>query len=469
MRHPIQLVPVIVGFVVGCFASASAVRTLPTIMSDQSVACVACHESEMAGLVKEWRHSRHFGADVGCYECHAADAKDADAVDHNGFTIGVVVSPKDCSKCHETEFTQFEASHHANAGMILGSLDNMLGEVVESPVAANNGCKQCHGSVIKINDDRSLDAATWPNAGMGRINPDGSKGSCAACHGRHSFDVALARRPENCGKCHLGPDHPQKEIYEESKHGIAYFANIERMNLHSASWVVGVDYSAAPTCATCHMSATKDLPLTHDVGERISWTLRPPVSQKIDAAAIAAATKVKPWEKRRDDMKSVCANCHAPGYVGNFYHQYDGMVTAYNDKFAKPATAIYTKLRSTGLLTSDIDFDEELEWTYYYLWHHQGRRARMGTAMLAPDYTQWHGMFEVADQFYMKFIPQVRELIEKSKAAGGEKATAAREVEKLVMATLDGDDHRWFTGKEPPEVKAARRNAAEEFRKRYAP
>ena len=26
---------------------------------------------------------------------------------------------------------------------------------------------------------------------------------------------AQARQPETCGKCHLGPDHPQKEIYEE--------------------------------------------------------------------------------------------------------------------------------------------------------------------------------------------------------------------------------------------------------------
>ncbi len=29
-------------------------------------------------------------------------------------------------------------------------------------------------------------------------SPDGSRGSCAACHGRHSFSSALARQPENC-------------------------------------------------------------------------------------------------------------------------------------------------------------------------------------------------------------------------------------------------------------------------------
>ena len=169
---------------------------------------------------------------------------------------------------HEEELAQTLAKVQSDVSERI--LDEWHQTELTSIEAVLNGCKQCHGSVIKVNEDGSLDAETWPNTGMGRINPDGSKGACSACHSRHSFDVALARQPENCGKCHLGPDHPQKEIYEESKHGIAYYANIDRMNLRSSSWVVGIDYSAAPTCATCHMSPTSELPLTHDVGDRIS-------------------------------------------------------------------------------------------------------------------------------------------------------------------------------------------------------
>lgn len=446
---------------------AFAERTVPSQLSEESASCIECHEDAMPGMVKEWRYSRHYAADVGCYECHAAAETDTDAFEHNGFNIAVIVSPKDCSKCHINEFDQFQASHHADAGQILGSLDNVLGEVIEGPYAAVNGCKQCHGSVIKVNEDKTLDAKTWPNTGMGRINPDGSKGACSACHSRHSFDVALARQPENCGKCHLGPDHPQKEIYEESKHGIAYYANIDRMNLHSSSWVVGIDYSAAPTCATCHMSATKDMPMTHDVGDRISWTLRPPISQKIDASAKAKGIEVKSWENRRSDMKNVCSNCHTSNYVDNFYSQYDGAVNLYNDKFGKPATALYKKVRSAGLISNDIAFDDELEWTYFYLWHHEGRRARMGAAMFAPDYTQWHGFFEVAENFYMKFLPQVVELVEHAKAEGGDKAKAALEVEALIEEILNMDSHKWFTGNEPDAVKKARKEASEEFKKRY--
>ena len=70
-----------------------------------------------------------------------------------------------------------------------------------------------------------IDPDTWPNSGIGRLNPDGSRGTCHACHSRHAFEAKLSRSPENCGKCHMGPDHPQIEIYNESKHGIAFHAN----------------------------------------------------------------------------------------------------------------------------------------------------------------------------------------------------------------------------------------------------
>ncbi|MDF1545495.1 MAG: multiheme c-type cytochrome [bacterium] len=449
-------------------ATASDYRSVPGSLTEASATCIECHEDAMPGLVKEWRYSRHYGANVGCYECHGAEPGDTDAFEHNGYNIAIIVSPKDCANCHKGENEEFQASHHADAGKILGSLDNVLGEVIEGPFAAVNGCKQCHGSIVKVLDDGQLDAATWPNTGMGRLNPDGSKGSCAACHSRHSFDVALARQPENCGKCHLGPDHPQKEIYEESKHGIAYYANIDRMNLESSSWLVGVDYSAAPTCATCHMSATRDLPITHDIGNRISWTLRPPISEKIDAKAIKTGKTVKSWQARRADMQNVCSACHTSSFVENFYTQYDGAVNLYNDKFGKPATALYNKVRGSGLISSDINFDDELEWIYFYLWHHEGRRARMGAAMFAPDYTQWHGFFEVAERFYMEFLPEIKEIIAHAKAEGGEKLAKAEEIEEMIAEILDAPEHRWFTGNEPADVKAARKKAQQEFKERYS-
>ncbi len=252
---------------------------------------------------------------------------------------------------------------------------------------------------MKVLASGKIDPTTWPNTGIGRINPDGSRGACSACHSRHLFSAKVARSPESCGKCHLGPDHPQKEIYDESKHGIAFYANRDRMNLDSRSWVLGKDYSAAPTCATCHMSATADLPVTHDPGERLSWTLRPAVSRKMED-----------WEKKRATMRQVCGNCHDQRFVGAFYTQYDITVDLYNEKFAKPAGELMKKLAAAGKITPNT-FTGKIEWTYFLLWHHEGRRARHGASMMAPDYTQWHGFFEVANRFYNELLPEAEELL----------------------------------------------------------
>ncbi|WP_428776566.1 multiheme c-type cytochrome [Vibrio sp.] len=440
-------------------------------LSDESKECAACHKDKNPSIYAQWGRSKHYGANVGCYECHQASPEDKDAIKHEGYDIAVIVSPKDCSQCHSQEVEEFSASHHANAGKIIGSLDNFLAEVVEGSLTMNgaspaavNGCWQCHGSEVKILENGDLDPATWPNTGIGRINPDGSLGACTACHQRHEFSMVQARRPEACGKCHLGPDHPQKEIYEESKHGINFYANVDRMNLDSSKWIAGEDYDAAPTCATCHMSATRELPVTHDVGNRISWTLRPAVSEKIDAAAKAAGKETKSWEDRRADMQNVCQSCHTKPMIDNFYQQFDSLVNLYNDKFASPGKTLMATLTKEGMLT-ETGFDEEIEWTWFYLWHHEGRRARHGAAMQAPDYVQWHGMFEVAERFYSQMVPQYLEIVEKAEHAGNtEGATRAKAVLEEILSR---PEHAWFSGKEPDEVKRARKEAQAAFKARY--
>jgi hydroxylamine dehydrogenase len=369
----------------------------PVKVSQEGEACIACHEAQSPSFVEEWKISKHAQRGVDCYTCHKAEKTDSDAMNHNGFTIAVLVTPKDCSKCHPNEVKEMTTSHHAKAGDILNSLDNYLGEVVGGPEAVTVGCVQCHGSKVKVLANGKLDTNSWPNTGIGRINPDGSKGSCSACHTRHDFSKAQAREPESCGKCHLGPDHPQMEVYYESKHGILYKATKDRLNLNHDSWVVGKDYTAAPTCATCHMSATPSQHVTHDVGARISWTLRPPVSKKLENA-----------DKKREDMKNVCGSCHSAPFIDGFYKQFDGLVDLYNDKFAKPATAIKNELVAKG--KTKADFDTKIGWTYWELWHHEGRRARHGAAMSGPDYAWWHGIYDVAKNFYSEFLPEVKEI-----------------------------------------------------------
>ncbi len=85
-----------------------------------------------------------------------------------------------------------------------------------------HACLECHGSlvvpykvetkVIKGYPVTRVDYWGWPNNGAGRIDPDGSLGTCTACHPRHAFSVEQAREPWTCGQCHLGYDHPHIEI-----------------------------------------------------------------------------------------------------------------------------------------------------------------------------------------------------------------------------------------------------------------
>ncbi len=501
--------------------SEMPMSTLLAIIPESSHACIDCHHQSSPGIVDHWKGSTHARKGVGCVECHQAQKGDADGFEHYGVHIATVVSPRDCATCHPHEAAEFAASHHAAGGNILASLDNRLAEVVEgarepfnphSPTpgkpqldmvnglaSAQTGCQQCHGSKVALKSTdggmltfedfqpgpdgqpTNMDAfakilkddngkpthhpSTWPNTGIGRLNLDGSRGSCSACHSRHDFSPRRARQPENCGKCHLGPDHPQKEIYEESKHGVAFRDLREHMNLDAESWVLGEDYTQAPTCATCHMSANtrNGRKVTHDPGTRISWTNRPPVSLAMDTDINGKVIKEKDeterrklvhdsWQDKRNRMKDVCLHCHTPDYVSSFYKQYDDFVVLYNEKFAKPGEAIIGELRKQGLITKP-QFDEEIEWTWFYLWHHEGRRARHGASMMAPDYAHWHGMYEVAERFYMELIPQAREIAEHARKEG--KVDEATAVEAVINEILSRPEHEWSGQAVPKDQHAA--------------
>jgi hypothetical protein len=142
------------------------------------------------------------------------------------------------------------------------------------------------------------------------------------------------------------------------------------------------------------------------------------------------------WQAKRDRMRDVCTNCHSPRWIDGFYRQYDDLVVLYNEKFGKAGMEIMAALREAKLLTPE-EFDEPIEWTWYFLWHHEGRRARHGASMMAPDYTHWHGMYEVANRFYVSFIPEARAL---ARTAGG---PAGAKVNAVIDGILARPEHAW--------------------------
>ncbi|MGA8017804.1 MAG: multiheme c-type cytochrome [Desulfobacterales bacterium] len=399
-------------------------------MPKEATACIECHKIEHPGLFADWANSRHASANITCLDCHQAEETDADVsqehykqYQRSDYQYGTqeykvpvagVVTPKDCSRCHPDEATQYNRSKHANTIEIIWKIDPWLNKGMNSDIERISGCYRCHGTVLKTKDGE-LASETWPNTGVGRVNLDGSKGSCTSCHTRHRFSIMDARKPEACGQCHLGPDHPQIEIFTESKHGDIYAAFGDTYNWTAApgTWTAGVDYRG-PTCATCHMSGAGTTLTSHDVTERLSWELQAPLTVRpSDFAALPAKTN---WETERNKMKAVCGQCHGKKWVDDQYFQLDKVVSEYNDVYFAPTKKMLDDLYAKGLLDKTRFFDEHLEVEFYELWHHEGRRARMGSAMMAPDYAWWHGFYECKKR-YNGFMQEARDLIETNKKA----------------------------------------------------
>jgi len=112
-------------------------------------------------------------------------------------------------------------------------------------------------------------------------------------------------------------------------------------------------------------------------------------------------------------------------------------------------------------IRSPTQFDEEIEWTWFYLWHHEGRRARHGASMMAPDYTHWHGMYEVAERFYMELIPQALEMADHAASEG--QSSQASAVRRTVAEILARPEHQWFELGAEDETNRVR----EEMKRRY--
>ena len=402
---------------------------------NQDQKCVACHSSLdiMQGLYKQYSSSAHYKNDVTCFDCHGASEKDADAFEHEGSLISIIVSPKDCAKCHKKAVEEFNASEHANARRLVTTgvggyfLDNLagsqhLGHAVKY-AAGTSGCFACHGTKVIVDKMGRPTAETWPNSGIARENPDGSIGNCSACHERHDFSVAQARRPESCAFCHndMG-GAPQMEAYESSQHGVTYAAKSNQMNFDSSKWVVGKDYFTAPTCATCHMSATPDMPATHNLTERIHWNT---ALQESNAVAVQEKCGLPippsknyeqpiPSDQHRNNMKNVCSACHGKVLIDQFMEQYEMEVDLIEDKWLKPGRELFQ-------LATKVLKDAEDEYTFYthpidYIWfgmcNSSAKYAHTGAAMMSPGLTQ-KGNGGFAADWYSSYIPSIEGIIKK--------------------------------------------------------
>ena len=142
-----------------------------------------------------------------------------------------------------------------------------------------------------------------------------------------------------------------------------------------------VDFPA-PTCATCHISGFGPTSTSHDVGDRLTWFLAAPISARRPV-----------WQENKTRMQGVCGECHNQNFLDEFYADGDALVEAVNSLVIE-SDELFAILKDNGLATA-APFDQPVDFVYYELWHHWGRTAKFGGWMQGPDYTQWHGAYEM--------------------------------------------------------------------------
>lgn len=449
-------------------------------ISDETSMCIDCHELYTPGIVADWKKSRHSKISpeealqlaklkrrvsiesftgnngnkvVGCYECHTLNAENhKDNFDHYGTNINVIVTPKDCSTCHIDEYDQYKDSKKAHALDILRKNDvyNTLIDASLSQPKYHNGklefhkatenaknetCYACHGTEVEVKGLKTIetdlgeievpDLTNYPNMGVGRINPDGSKGSCASCHARHQFSIEVARDPATCAQCHLEPDVPAYNVYIESKHG-NIFKSIgkKEWNFNNVPWKLGEDFTA-PTCASCHNSLIVNqndeviAERTHDFGARLwkrifglTYSHNQPISGKTYEIKLSNSMQLptsldgkefahdylitnEEAENREANMKSICKNCHGTSWTDGFFEKFDTTVNEADD-MVNATTSLILKYHQDEPERAANPFDDEIERLWIKQWLYYANSVRYSAAMSGPDYATFkNGWYEM--------------------------------------------------------------------------
>ncbi|MCA9935810.1 MAG: nitrate reductase [Ardenticatenaceae bacterium] len=366
----------------------TAVAERVNVLAGSDDECVSCHEDSTPGIVQQYGHSTMAAAEVACRDCHEVEAGYPGSVEHEGTYVLNSPTAAMCESCHQAEVAQFNQSRHALPAYVAYAGQEVLsaelleqyqnvpeGGYLDDKIRARNSLHALEGPAVTRFACESCHNVGLPAA-------DGSVGQCQDCHLRHEFSLEQARKPETCNACHIGPDHPQWEIYQESPHGIAYLTSGDEWNWEAESGTLTVEDFPAPTCAICHMSGFGATATTHDVGDRLTWFLAAPISARRPA-----------YQDNRVRMQSVCSECHNGNFIDDLYADGDAIVEQVNTWVAE-SDQIVAPLVENGLMTAE-PFDESIDFVYFNLWHHWGRTAKFGAWMQGPDYTQWHGAYEL--------------------------------------------------------------------------
>lgn len=384
-------VTVAFGLILGAFLVN---RARPRVETEQPTSdfvlasgkCAECHARLQYSVVHEYEMSAHARKGVNCLDCHQPGPGQK-KMDHHGFVIATHLTAGNCRSCHEGIYQEFLRSRHAATAWaaIYGEKDFTPEEVAFSEKYQPGAVKRPPHPFVTAEGSAAIASGCAQCHAIGKPNDDGTIGTCTDCHARHTSSVALARLPSTCAQCHMGPDHSQIEIYNESKHGVMFAAQRQFLKLDANPRTLTTRDMFVPTCATCHMSGINGLKVTHDTSERLSWYL-----------ASAISTQRPNYLQAQTNMKQVCEQCHTAAQIDRVYAQAEQVVASTNAK-VQNAQSIMDGLRKAGLLTGP-PFSNPIDFTYFDLWHYDGRTSKHGAFMGGADFVQWHGNYGLLEK-----------------------------------------------------------------------
>ena len=343
--------------------------------------CAECHARLQYSVVHEYEMSAHARKGVNCLDCHQPGPGQK-KMDHHGFVIATHLTAGNCRSCHEGIYQEFLRSRHAapSWAAIYGEKGLSPEQVAFSEQYQPGGTKRPPHPFVTAEGSSAMASGCEQCHSIGKPNDDGTIGTCTECHARHTSSVALARLPSTCAQCHMGPDHSQIEIYNESRHGVMFAAQRDLLKLDANPKTLSTRDMFVPTCATCHMSGINGLKVTHDPSERLGWYL-----------ADAISTRRPNSLQAQTNMKQVCEQCHTSAQIDRVYAQADQVVASTNAK-VQAAKNIMDGLHKDGILTGP-PFSNPIDFTYFDLWHYDGRTSKHGAFMGGADFVQWHGNY----------------------------------------------------------------------------
>ena len=374
---------VLAGFLVNRQRPAVETSQASAAMVRATGKCAECHTTQHYSIVHEYELSAHAAKGVSCLECHQP-AREPGQDGSSRLRHRKTVTAANCRSCHETEYQQFLRSRHAapSWAAVYGEKGLSAEQVAFSEKFHPGACKRPANPLVALEGGAAVASGCVKCHGVGKPNTDGSIGNCTACHTRHTSSVEIARLPTTCGQCHMGPDHSQLEIYNESKHGVMFAAQKGPAQ-------------ARRRAEEAHHARHVHPHLRHLPHERAQ---RPEGDARHERAALVLlaaeiSTKRPGYAQAQANMKETCVQCHTRPIVERIYDEAEKAVASTNEK-VKAAKEIYESLRTDKVITGP-PFSHPIDFLYFDLWHYYGRTAKHGAFMGGQDFAQWHGNYPI--------------------------------------------------------------------------